>query len=215
MTEGRQIFRQQSLEKLQSPDRLDQMLRIVRPQSWIIVSAVAVGFGLLLAWGIFGHVTASAEGAAVLVKPKKVVLFQSPVAGQVDRILVEVDEAVEKGQLPRRAEAAGGAATARPPARSTGVGEAPPRRSVGDGDALGGAREAVHRRAAGAHRQPHRARRRRSTRLPAEGRGLPGAARGQHRRGQGTWPTSSGLRSKSGISACRSSRAAATSRTAS
>ena len=33
--EKRQIFRKESLEKLSSPERLDQLLRVVRPQGWM------------------------------------------------------------------------------------------------------------------------------------------------------------------------------------
>ena len=129
MSEGRQIFRQQSLEKLQSPDRLDQMLRIVKPQTWIVVVAVATGFVLLLMWGIFGSVTVSAQGAAVLVKPKKVVLFQSPVAGQIDKILVSVNDKVEEGQLLATLKLPALKKQLEARAQHAGAGEAPPIRS--------------------------------------------------------------------------------------
>lgn len=104
MTERREIFRQQSLEKLQSPDRLDSLVRIVKPQAWLVVAAVGIGMLGLLVWGIFGEVTATARGAAILVKPKKVVAFQSPVAGQVHEVLVTVDERVAAGQVLARLE---------------------------------------------------------------------------------------------------------------
>jgi hypothetical protein len=33
--EKRQIFRQESLERLSSPDQLDQLLQVVNPQNWL------------------------------------------------------------------------------------------------------------------------------------------------------------------------------------
>ena len=95
----RQIFREKSLKKLSSPERLDQLLRIVRPQSWILVFAMIAGLALLIAWSIVGTIPATASGTAILVHPKRVVPFQSPASGQIKSIEVSVGEQVEKGDL--------------------------------------------------------------------------------------------------------------------
>lgn len=97
--EERQIFREQSLEKLSSPDRLDEMLRIVNPPTWILLGAVGVGMALVLAWGILGRIPASVDGTAILVRPKQVVGFQSRATGPVKSIEVLMGDEVEKGKV--------------------------------------------------------------------------------------------------------------------
>ena len=99
MPEERQIFREKSLERLSSPDRLDQLLRIVKPQSWILLAALAGGLLLVLAWSFVGRIPATAQGAAILVRPKQVVSFQSPASGRLRSIEVDVGSAVEKGTV--------------------------------------------------------------------------------------------------------------------
>lgn len=99
MAEKREIFRKQSLEKLSSPDRLDQLLRVVKPQSWLLLIAFAGGLGLALTWGILGRIPITVGGQAVLVRPKQVVSFQSPASGPISSLLVQVGQEVEKGEL--------------------------------------------------------------------------------------------------------------------
>jgi len=99
MSEQRQIFREKSLEKLSSPERLDQLLRIVRPQSWIIAAALAAGMVLVILWSIFGRIPATATGTAILVRPKQVVAFQSPASGLISDINVAVNDVIEAGRV--------------------------------------------------------------------------------------------------------------------
>lgn len=97
--ERKQIFREQSLEKLSSPDRLDQLLRVVRPHAW--VSLIALGAGILLAvlWSIFGRIPSTVNGTGILVRPKQVVPFQTPSSGQLATITATVGTVVHKGDL--------------------------------------------------------------------------------------------------------------------
>ena len=99
MAEKRQIFREKSLEKLSSPDRLDQLLRIVRPHVWLMLFGVGAGLALALAWSVLGRIPETATGTAILVRPKQVVYFESPGSGQIESIAVRVGDRVAKGDL--------------------------------------------------------------------------------------------------------------------
>jgi HlyD family secretion protein len=99
MAERRQIFRKESLEKLSSPERLDQLLRIVRPQGWITLLSLGLGLALAIVWSVIGHVPVTANGTAILVHRKRVVPFQSPANGRLRRLDVAVGEHVEKDQV--------------------------------------------------------------------------------------------------------------------
>ena len=95
----RSIFRKESLERLSSPDRLDQLLRVIKPQAWIILVALAFGMAIVITWSILGSIPSTANGTAILIKPKKVVPFQSPGSGQLHDITVEVGDRIVKGQV--------------------------------------------------------------------------------------------------------------------
>jgi len=97
--ENRQIFRERSLERLSSPEQLDQLLRVVEPHSWIGLAALAVGLALALAWSIVGRIPVTASGSAILVRPKQIVAFQSPAEGRIRSISAQVGDRVQRGDL--------------------------------------------------------------------------------------------------------------------
>lgn len=99
MAQQREIYRQESLDKLASPDRLDSLLRIVKPQTWITVGAFGVGLALVVVWSLLGRIPDTAEGAAMLVRPKQVVSFQAPSGGQLASIAVGVGDMVARGDV--------------------------------------------------------------------------------------------------------------------
>jgi HlyD family secretion protein len=99
MGEEREIFRRESLERLSSPERLDQLLYVVKPQHWLFLATLAALLGLFVLWSVVGRIPVSAEGAAILVRPKKVVSFQTRAQGQVHALAVDVGHVVRKGDL--------------------------------------------------------------------------------------------------------------------
>lgn len=97
--ERKQIFREESLDKLASPDRLDQLLRVVRPHAWVSLAALGAGIVLAVLWSIFGSIPSTVNGTGILVRPKQVVPFQTPASGQLATITVSAGMSVRKGDL--------------------------------------------------------------------------------------------------------------------
>jgi hypothetical protein len=64
----REIFRSAALNRMSSPEQLDQMLEVTTPKYWIAL--VAVGLMLLcgLAWGFFGRMTTKAMGHGMVIQ---------------------------------------------------------------------------------------------------------------------------------------------------
>jgi HlyD family secretion protein len=62
----REIFRSAALNRMSSPEQLDQMLEVTTPKYWLAL----IGIGLLLlcglAWGFFGKMTTKAMGHGVV-----------------------------------------------------------------------------------------------------------------------------------------------------
>ncbi|MCW8139504.1 MAG: NHLP bacteriocin system secretion protein, partial [Planctomycetota bacterium] len=63
------LFRQQALERLSSPDRLDELLVVLGRGDWTLLVTAAALVVAALAWGAFGRIPLYAEGRAVRARP--------------------------------------------------------------------------------------------------------------------------------------------------
>lgn len=99
--EGR-IFRKVALERLSSPEQLDQLVQVTRPGAWIALGT----FGVLLlatgAWGMFGTIPTTASGEGMLLRRGGVSDLVTIAAGQVEEVLVEPGDPLHKGQVVAR-----------------------------------------------------------------------------------------------------------------
>lgn len=93
------IFRQESLERLSSPERLDQLMQVVAPLDWLVL--VTLGSLVLgaLGWSIWGRIPITVEGRGVLLYPYQTSEIQSPVAGQLVGVNLKPGDRVQKGQV--------------------------------------------------------------------------------------------------------------------
>jgi HlyD family secretion protein len=100
MGEGSQgPYRQKSLERLSSPERLDQLLRLVDRKSWLPLATLSVLVAVLVAWSIFGRVPVNAHGRGILVRPREVVEIEAPGDGYLTALQVRVGDRVEAGAV--------------------------------------------------------------------------------------------------------------------
>lgn len=98
MAEAREgLFRKRALERLSSPERLDQLLVVLKRRDWAILVTVLVLVAGSLTWGVLGRVPLYAEGRAVLVRPGSVVPLPARSGGVVVRFEVKVGDQVEPG----------------------------------------------------------------------------------------------------------------------
>jgi HlyD family secretion protein len=98
----RSIFRKVALERLSSPEQLDQLMAVTRPQGWLALSAVGL---LLLAagvWSVYGSIPTVAAGEGILLRQEGVSDLVAAADGQVERILVDVGDSVERGDVVAR-----------------------------------------------------------------------------------------------------------------
>lgn len=63
------LFRQESLERLSSPEQLDQLMQIVNSKSWIPLASMGILMGLGFLWSIFGSISVTVSGKGLLVNP--------------------------------------------------------------------------------------------------------------------------------------------------
>ncbi|HEY9301544.1 MAG TPA: NHLP bacteriocin system secretion protein, partial [Phormidium sp.] len=92
----RKIFRKESLNYLSTPERLDELIKVISPQDWIPLATLG---GLVLAglvWSIFGRIPITVAGQGVLLRSRQVVELQSPISGQLQELKVKVGDCIQK-----------------------------------------------------------------------------------------------------------------------
>ncbi|MBR8836655.1 MAG: NHLP bacteriocin system secretion protein [Stigonema ocellatum SAG 48.90 = DSM 106950] len=95
----RSLFRKESLERLSSPERLDQLMRVVSPRSWLPLVALGSVVGVAAIWSIYGSIPITIEGQGVLIYPNNVVPLQSKSSGQLMALNIKVGDVIKKGQV--------------------------------------------------------------------------------------------------------------------
>lgn len=97
-TKNTQIFSQEALERLSSPERLDQMMQVVSPKAWLPLSTIGLLVSVAGIWSVVGRIPVSVNGQGVLIQPRRVVQFQAPSNGQLMKLNVQPGDVLKKGQ---------------------------------------------------------------------------------------------------------------------
>ena len=93
------IFRKVALERLSSPEQLDQLLQVTDARGWLALAALGALLLTGLGWGIFGTVPTEASGSSILIRRGGVTAVVPAGSGQVTAVSVRVGERVEKGTI--------------------------------------------------------------------------------------------------------------------
>lgn len=98
-TSNQRLFRKTALERLSSPEQLDQLVVISDPMGWLALTTLLVLLALIVAWGFLGRIPEQVDGKGILISQGgKVMAAMSPSAGEISRLLVAQDASVRKGQ---------------------------------------------------------------------------------------------------------------------
>ncbi|MEU6994036.1 HlyD family efflux transporter periplasmic adaptor subunit [Streptomyces sp. NPDC046465] len=90
-------FRQQALSKLQSPEELDLPVRYARPQGLLVLAVTLVVMAAAGIWAVTGSVASTLRAPGILTHGQGSYVLQSPVTGQVTRVLAEEGKPVAAG----------------------------------------------------------------------------------------------------------------------
>jgi len=97
MSQG--IFRQVALERLSTPEQLDQAMWVTAPAAWLTLLALTATMVLGLAWSVFGTVPEKIAGRGILISPGGVLDVVSSSQGRITRFLVQPGDWVDAGKL--------------------------------------------------------------------------------------------------------------------
>ncbi len=93
------VFRKVALERLSSPEQLDQLLSVTRPGGWLALGSLGALLLAAVVWGFAGTIPTEARGEGMLLRRGGVTDLVAAASGQVDQLLVAVGDHVEKGQV--------------------------------------------------------------------------------------------------------------------
>jgi HlyD family secretion protein len=92
------IFRKVALERLSSPEQLDQLVQVTNPRGWLALGALGAMLLTAIGWGIWGSIPTEATGEGILIRQGGVSDVVTAANGQVAEVLVNVGDVVKKGQ---------------------------------------------------------------------------------------------------------------------
>ena len=77
------LFREKSLEAIESPESLNDYLRVTSPGVWLVMASVIVLLAGGILWGIFGHIRTTAQFAVAVTGGKSVCYVPIEAANKV------------------------------------------------------------------------------------------------------------------------------------
>ena len=102
MANGKKLFRNVSLERLSSPEQLDQVLQVTTPKGWLALLTLAGLIAIALIWGIFGSLPTKVTGMGMFISGEGIKDISTPTAGQVTTVYVDPGDIISRGQLVAR-----------------------------------------------------------------------------------------------------------------
>jgi len=94
-----QIYRQEALERMGSPEQLDQLMALTSPRAWLALGGIGLLLLMLIIWAVFGRITTAIEGDGVLVRLGGVRSVAATCEGAVARVFVQSGDAVQAGHV--------------------------------------------------------------------------------------------------------------------
>jgi HlyD family secretion protein len=96
------VFRKVSLDRLASPEQLDQLLPVADLRGWVSLSAVGALLLAVIVWSVVGSIPQNVTGTGILVKSGGILEVIPVAAGQITDVAVAVGDLVSEGQVVAR-----------------------------------------------------------------------------------------------------------------
>src|SRR5262249_21022708 len=97
MSLSRQNFRESALERLSSPEQLDQLVQVTSPKGWLSLIAIWTVLVAVIVWSIFGRVPTMEEGRGMIIAAGSLQQVGAPGSGRLTDILVAVNGHIQAG----------------------------------------------------------------------------------------------------------------------
>lgn len=99
MTIDRSIFRSVALERLSTPEQLDQVMRVTSPLQWLMMVALLTLVLASLVWSVIATVPVKVAAQGILISPGGVLAVASEHGGRITKLMVRSGDKVTAGQV--------------------------------------------------------------------------------------------------------------------
>ena len=96
---ARQIFRQEVLDRLSSPEQLQLLMRVTEGKGWLALAACGVLLLTAVVWGFLGHVPTKVTGSGILIPESGLAAVVAVADGQLLAVEARAGELVQKDQV--------------------------------------------------------------------------------------------------------------------
>jgi HlyD family secretion protein len=102
-TSQNQIFRAAAIERLSSPEQLEEFVRITRPADWLATLVICLALAAIVTWGILGTIPTRVTGEGMLIGDGGAVVDAVSATGsRLSSVDVAVGDVVRQGQTVAR-----------------------------------------------------------------------------------------------------------------
>ncbi len=92
-----QIYRKSALERISSPDKLDCMLTVSSPMSWLVIASLITVCTAVILWAVFGSFPETLSAQGIIVYPQGTNTIYTECGGVVEDISVKEGDSVSQG----------------------------------------------------------------------------------------------------------------------
>lgn len=93
------IFRKVALERLSSPDQLDQLMQVTDRRGWLALAALTTLLATAITWGVLGNISTKVMGEGLLIRSGGLRGVVSTYSGEVTEFHVTVGDLIQRGQV--------------------------------------------------------------------------------------------------------------------
>ncbi|MBF0304575.1 MAG: NHLP bacteriocin system secretion protein [Alphaproteobacteria bacterium] len=93
------IFRTAALERLSTPEQLDQAMRLTAPSAWVLLLTVLLASAVGVLWSMVATVPLKVPGQGILISQGGVLSVVSEAQGRIGRLMVRPGGVVRTGQV--------------------------------------------------------------------------------------------------------------------
>jgi HlyD family secretion protein len=95
---AKKLFRQAALDRLASPERLDELMKVTSPLGWVALVALGVAILVAVIWSFTGEITTKVDGQGILLRGEAVLDVTASGDGRLVSVDVAVGDIVKSGQ---------------------------------------------------------------------------------------------------------------------
>lgn len=93
------VFRKVSIERLSSPEQLDQVMQVTTPKGWMALATVCILLACATIWSFYGRIPTNVQAMGVLIKSGGIYNIVPRSSGQLADVAVRAGNVVRAGQV--------------------------------------------------------------------------------------------------------------------